>query len=416
MKKVGILGGGVSGLFAAYYLQKEGFEVTVIDNGKLDDGCSYGNAGMIVPSHIIPLAQPGMIARGIKWMFSSKSPFYVKPRLNLDLLRWGMLFWKNSSEAHVNYAIPLLRDISLLSKRLYQELAMQGEFDFGWQEKGLFMLYKTEQSEQEMRHEAEVANQAGIEARVLSGQQVQDMEADVRVDVRGAVYYPGDAHISPNQLIRALVSHLRKQGATILENHSVQDFEVAGGKVRSVSTTGGAYAFDEVVIAAGSWSPVLTAKLGMALPLQGGKGYSFMLPVGMQGTLKVPAIMLEARTTATPMDNQLRFAGTLEVAGMDTTINMKRVQGIAESISKYYPDIKVPLPEKEDVWRGLRPCSPDGLPYLGRLHGFSNVVVATGHGMMGISLGPGTGKLVAEILSEKPASMDCRAFDPRRFD
>ncbi|GAB3172308.1 NAD(P)/FAD-dependent oxidoreductase [Telluribacter humicola] len=414
MKKVGIVGGGVSGLFTAFYLCKAGCEVTVIERGQLDDGCSFGNAGMIVPSHIIPLAQPGMIARGIKWMLSSTSPFYVKPRLDWELVKWGALFWKHSTDAHVKRSIPVLRDISLLSKDLYQELAMQAEIDFGWQEKGLLMLFKSEQAALEMQHEADVANGAGIEAQVLSGKEVQALEPDVEVDVRGAVYYPGDAHIVPNQLMKELVRYLRRQGVKILDNHTVQDLEVRNGKVESVITDSGSYQFDEVVIATGAWAPVLTRKLGMALPMQGGKGYSFTLP-RMAKNIKIPAIMLEARATATPMDSSLRFAGTLEVAGTDMSVNMNRVRGIVQSISNYYPGMKVAMPQAEEVWRGLRPCSPDGLPYIGRVDGYTNVVVATGHGMMGVSLGPGTGKLVSELVLGQPASMDCQAFEPRRF-
>ena len=201
MKSVGIIGGGISGLFSAYYLLESGCEVTIIERGTFQDGCSYGNAGMIVPSHIIPLAQPGMITNGMRWMLSSESPFYVKPRLNGDLIKWGYLFWKHSTEAHVRRAIPVLRDLSLLSRQLFQDLARREDFNFGWQEKGLFMLFKSQETRHEMQEEAQVANRAGIEAQVLSAQEVQAMEPDVRVVVEGAVYYAGDAHIYPNQLM-----------------------------------------------------------------------------------------------------------------------------------------------------------------------------------------------------------------------
>ena len=178
---IGIIGGGIIGLSSAYYLHKAGHQVTVFDQGPIADGCSFGNAGMIVPSHIIPLAQPGMIAKGMRWMLNSTSPFYVKPRLNTDLMRWGWLFYRHSTPEHVERSIPLLRDLSLLSKTLYQDLAANGDLDFGWQERGLFMLYKTASAEHEMAEEAEVANRAGVEARVLNGQQVQDLEPHTRV-------------------------------------------------------------------------------------------------------------------------------------------------------------------------------------------------------------------------------------------
>ncbi len=414
MKSVGIIGGGINGLFTAYYLVQAGCDVTLLEQSTFEDGCSYGNAGMIVPSHIIPLAQPGMIAKGIRWMMSSESPFYVKPRLNYDLAKWGYLFWKHSTPRHVAYAIPLLRDISLLSRELFKELATRNDFAFGWEEKGLLMLFKEEAARHELEEEARVAIQAGIEAQVLSGREVQSLEPDVRVDVAGGVYYPGDAHIYPNQLIAGLITYLRNAGVRLLAGQEVTGFERQGEAIKKVVTVNGAFEFDEIVLATGAWSPVLAKHLGVSLPLQGGKGYSFMGDPGKH-RIKVPAIMLEARATATPMGGGVRFAGTLEVAGTDQSINMSRVKGIHSAIHRYYPDLSIDYPEKEAVWRGLRPCSPDGLPYIGRVEGVANATVATGHGMMGVSLGPATGKLVAELITGKATSMDISAFDPQRF-
>ncbi len=412
--RIGIVGGGIIGLCSAYYLHKAGHRITLFDQNPIADGCSFGNAGMIVPSHIIPLAQPGMMAKGMRWMLKSTSPFYVKPRLNIDLARWGWLFYRHSTPEHVERAIPVLRDISLLSKTLYQDLAANGDLEFEWQERGLLMLYKTASAEHEMADEANVANRSGIEARVLTGQQVQDLEPNTRVDIRGAVYYPGDAHLNPGELIRSLVSYLRRQGVTILENQAVTGFGKTGSRLDSVETAQGSYPVDEVVVAGGAWSPSLARLLGLSLSLQGGKGYSFMLR-NVTNNVRIPAIMLEARATATPMENGMRFAGTLEVAGTDMTINMNRVRGIVQSINQYYPDVPVEIPEVDAVWRGLRPCSPDGLPYIGRPKRYDNVVLATGHGMMGLSLGPATGKLVSEVINGEADSMDIFAFNPDRF-
>ncbi|GAB3709409.1 FAD-dependent oxidoreductase [Spirosoma flavus] len=414
MAHVGIIGGGIVGLCSAYYLQKAGYQVTVFDRGTIADGCSFGNAGMIVPSHIIPLAQPGMIAKGMRWMLKSTSPFYVKPRLNMDLVRWGWLFYRHANDAHVQRSIPALRDLSLLSKALYQDLAANGDLDFEWQERGLFMLYKTANAEHEMAEEADVANRAGIEARILNGQQVQDLEPDTRVDVRGGILYPGDAHLNPNELIHSLLSYLRNAGVRVLEGHSVTGFGKADSHIRSIQTDQGSVEVDAVVVAGGAWSPEIASQLGLNLSLQGGKGYSFMLR-NLQRNVRIPAIMLEARATATPMGHDLRFAGTLEVAGTDMSVNMNRVRGIVSSINNYYPDITVEMPAVEKVWRGLRPCSPDGLPYIGKMHTYDNVIVATGHGMMGLSLGPATGKLVSELANDKVDSLEISAFSPERF-
>jgi D-amino-acid dehydrogenase len=414
MKNVAILGGGIIGLSTAYYLQKAGgrhsaCQVTIFDKSDLSDGCSYGNAGMIVPSHIVPLAAPGMMAKGFRWMLSPTSPFYVKPRLSGDLIKWGYYFWKNATESHVQKSIPVLRDLSFLSKQLYQDLAK--EIDFSWQERGLLMLYKTANAEHEMAEEAQLANRAGVEAHQISGQEVQGMETEVKTDVRGAVYYPGDAHINPNQLIKNLLGYLKKNQVTIIDQVSTLKINP---KNTTITTEKGQFNFDEIVVASGAWSAEVLKDLGVSLPLQGGKGYSFMLNE-VQRNIKIPAIMLEARATATPMNQNLRFAGTMEIAGTDLSVNMNRVKGIVNAINQYYPEIEVVTPQPEAVWRGLRPCSPDGLPYIGRLKNHKNITIATGHGMMGISLGPATGKLVSQIILGEKTEMRIEAFEVGRF-
>jgi D-amino-acid dehydrogenase len=287
--KVAIIGGGIIGLSSAYYLNKAGHEVTVIDKGDLSDGCSHGNAGMIVPSHIIPLAAPGMIAKGIRWMFNSTSPFYVKPRLNLDLLRWGFQFYKHANERHVQAAIPALKELSLYSKTQYQQLATDLPFDFGYAERGLLMLYQTAETEHEEAETAAIANAHGVKAQILSVAEVQQLEPDVKVTARGAVYFPGDAHLTPQNLMCQLIPYLKKQGVSFLSNTPVEDFTVINGKINSVRTTAGEYHFDEIVLASGSWSGTVAKRLGITLPMQGGKGYSFLLK-GVEKNIRIPSI------------------------------------------------------------------------------------------------------------------------------
>jgi D-amino-acid dehydrogenase len=415
MSKIGIIGGGINGLFSAYYLQKLGHEVTIIEQGDLSDSCSHGNAGMIVPSHIIPLAAPGMIAKGLKWMLSSTSPFYIRPRMSGSLVKWGWLFYKNSTEANVQKSIPILRDISLLSKTLYQDFQKGNYFDFGWHERGLMMLYQTLSMAHEEAEGAAIANKAGIEAHILSEKDVQNLEPNTKVNAIGGVFYPGDAHLSPNLLVSNLKKHLNNQGIRFLYKTEVENFDIKNRRVTGVLTENGNLEFDEVVIAVGAWSGVLSEKLGISLPLQGGKGYSMMFE-GLGEKVNIPAIMLEARATATPMGDTLRCAGTMEIAGIDLSVNMNRVKGIVNGVNSFYPELKVNLPEKEAVWSGLRPCSPDGLPYIGRLNNLKNVTIATGHGMMGLSLGPATGKLVSEIIGHEKLSIDIKELNPNRYD
>jgi len=415
MKDIGIVGGGIVGLSCAYYLNKSGHQVTIIDQGDLRDGCSWGNAGMIVPSHIIPLAAPGMIVKGIRWMFNSSSPFYIRPRLNASLVKWGYQFYKSSTQEHVDRAIPALKEISLLSKAMYMQWVNELPFDFGYHERGLLMLYQTEETEKEELETARLANAHGVDAHVLSAAEVQRMEPDMVVKVRGGLYFPGDAHITPQQLVNPLISLLKTKGVRFQLQTKVKDFGLEKNILRTTKTDRGDFSFEELIIASGAWSGWLSAKLGLSLPLQAGKGYSFTLQ-NVQRNSKIPSIFLESRVAVTPMGNSLRFGGTLEITGINHHISMNKVKAIVDSIPAYYPEVNPVMPPKEEVWHGLRPCSPDGLPYIGRLKKIKNVILATGHSMMGMSLGPGTGKLVSEIINEEKVSLPLGPYDPERFD
>jgi D-amino-acid dehydrogenase len=411
---IGIIGGGVIGLCSAYYLQKSGHRVTVFDQGDLSDGCSVGNAGMIVPSHLVPLAAPGMISKGIRWMFHAQSPFYVRPRLNKDLISWGYRFYRHANRQHVERAAPALKEISLLSKALYQQLNKELPFDFGFHQRGLLMLFQTDEAAHEETEAADFANRHGIEAKVLAGDEVQSLEPDVKVNVRGGVYYPGDAHLTPQLFVSQLIRHLKSNGVHFKLNTPVTSFGIHRNQIRSILCGGEENSFDEVVLATGAWSGLIAKKLALNLPMQAGKGYSFLLN-DVKKNVRIPTILLEARVAVTPMGNALRFGGTMEITGLDHSINMRRVKGIVNSIPDYYPEMKISVPPAGSVWHGLRPCSPDGLPYIGRSKTIGNLVIATGHSMMGLSLAPATGLLISEIIDGKLPSINISTFDPNRF-
>ncbi len=412
--RVGIIGGGIIGLSSAYYLQKAGHQVTIIDQDDLQIGCSTGNAGMIVPSHLIPLASPGMISKGIRWMFNSTSPFYVKPRWSGDLIKWGYHFYRHANEEHVAKAAVALKEISLFSKSMYQQWANELPFNFEYQEKGLLMLYQTKETESEERETAHFANKHGIEAHVLSASEVQQLEPHVKVNARGGVYFPGDAHLTPQLLIQQLIEYLKEKGVEFKTNTTITDFVVDQQVIREVITSRGTYSYDEVILATGSWSGTIGKKLHLNMPMQAGKGYSFLTPI--QKNIQVPSIFLEARVAVTPMGDAIRFGGTMEIAGVNHTINMNRVKGIVDAIPKYYPEMKINMPAASNVWHGLRPCSPDGLPYIGKSTRIKNLTIATGHAMMGLSLGPGTGKLVQKIIDQDQMPFSVAAFNPDRYN
>jgi D-amino-acid dehydrogenase len=412
--KVVVIGGGIIGISAAHYLNSSGHEVTVIDSSDLTDGCSFGNAGMVVPSHIVPLASPGMITRGLRWMLRSDSPFYIQPRLSKSLLQWGWQFYRHSTQQHVHRAAPALKNLSLFSKQLYRQLAAELPFNFGYAERGLLMLYQSAEAAHEEAATARFANSLGIEAHVLSADEVQRMEPAAGVQVYGGVYYPGDAHLVPHELMRQWIPYLSARGVVFLMKEEVQGFRTSSNRIQSVCTNNRVIEADEVVLAAGVWSVGLARRLGLHIPIQPGKGYSFFTNAdALQVT--IPSILLEARVAVTPMGQHVRFGGTLEITRASQRINMQRVHAIARAVSRYYRHANIHLPEPKAVWSGLRPCPPDGLPYIGRTHRFTNLIVATGHAMMGLSLGPATGKLVAELVDNQSLSVPLEAFSPDRF-
>ncbi|MBE7174177.1 MAG: FAD-dependent oxidoreductase [Williamsia sp.] len=409
-----VIGGGIIGLSSAHYLKKSGFEVTVLDKTDLADSCSYGNLGMIVPSHFVPLAAPGMVAQGIRWMFNSRSPFYVKPSLSPNLISWGLKFIRSATAQHLeDSALPLLQ-LNLYSKRLYEELVREPGFDFAMEAKGILMYYKTEKVGEEEVHLAEKAVRMGLDVEALGKDQVQQLEPNVELDILGAVHYRSDAHLSPHKLVPQLIRSLQGAGVKINGEEGVERMVTEKGHIKKVITSKGEYEADVVVLASGSWLPQLAKMAGQHIPLMPGKGYSFNVEEP-QVRLNVPAILCEARVAITPMNGSMRYGGTMEIAPVNSRINMNRVEGIVESVPKYFPSIRLSVPKPADVWYGFRPCSPDGLPYIGYSKEVSNLIIAGGHSMMGLSLGPATGKVVADLAGGKKPEVDISAFDANRF-
>ncbi|RYD78888.1 MAG: FAD-dependent oxidoreductase, partial [Verrucomicrobiaceae bacterium] len=405
---------GVIGLSVAYYCAQRGHRVTVIERHPQErSGCSFGNMGMIVPSHFIPLAAPGMVALGLKWMWNPESPFYIKPRLNWDLLTWGMRFWSAANRQHVERSAPLLRDLSFASRAAFEELEAAG-LDFGLEKKGLLMLCKTEHALKEEAHVAEQAKELGIPADVLDAKQLATLEPGVEMSACGGVYFPKDCHLQPERFVAALEERIVSGGGEILWDTEVRGWRRESGRLAAVKTSRGEIEADEFVLCGGSWSPEMVKDLGLRLPMQAGKGYSLTLAEPRQKP-QICSILTEARVAVTPMGKTLRFGGTMEIAGCNETISPRRVRGIIRAATEYYPAFSEEDFKDTTPWSGLRPCSPDGLPYLGRTNAAANLSIATGHAMMGLSLAPITGQLIAQMISGERSSIDTALLSPDRY-
>ena len=414
-KQVLILGAGAAGLSCALHCARKGHRVTVLDRNEAQrDGCSFGNAGMIVPSHFVPLAAPGMVALGLKWMWNPESPFYIKPRWDAELFDWGRKFWRAANAEHVRRSAPLLRDLNFASRAWFTEFAARPENDFGLTTRGLLMLCKTAHALDDEAKFAAQANALGVPAEVLDARQTAQRDPGVTMDIAGAVYFPKDAHFTPERYLAALQREAVKLGVDFHWTTEIRQLVARDGKIAAVRTFMSEFQPDEVVLCAGSWSPLLVRELGLKIPIQAGKGYSLTLTQPRE-LPHLCSIFTEARMAVTPMGSALRFGGTMEVAGLNEDINPVRVRGIIKSVAKYFPQFTPEDFAGVAPWRGLRPCSPDGLPYLGRTAKYSNLILATGHAMMGMSLSPVTGQLVSELVGGEKPSFDLRLLSPDRY-
>ena len=415
-KRIVVVGGGVIGLSVAHACASRGHRVTVIERGaaERDDGCSYANAGMVVPSHFVPLASPGMVSLALRWMLDPGSPFHLKARPSAELVDWGFKFWRACTKSNVARAAPLLRDLHLASRSVYEQWTSQWGNRFGFTPSGMLVLCRSEHALAEEVRVAALARELGMPADVLTPGEVARIEPEIRMTVAGGVHFPHDARLVPGRLMSALLDETRRIGVELRHGIDVQRFRVNGARIDAAETTEGAVEADEFVLCGGVWSSSLARTLGLSLPMQAGKGYSLTLSKP-PATMRTCAILSEARLAVTPMDGALRVGGTMEIGNSDETIDPARIRGIVKSIGTYFPDVTPQALANATIRSGPRPCSPDGLPYVGRFARYANLSAATGHAMMGVSLAPITGTLIAELLSGERASLPIDALAPDRY-
>ncbi len=409
-----IIGGGSIGLNCAYYLLKSGRKVTIVDSKEIAKGSSSGNAGHIVPSHIVPLAAPGIIGTALKWMLDpANSPFGMKISLEPAYLSWLIQFARACSEANVRHAIPPLNALGQLSSANFVRLIADEKLACHYQQTGLLFLYKTKEAFEGGKHEASTLHQHGLPAEVLDKHAVHQREPAALPDVIGGVHFTGDASLNPALFLELLAQRVRELGAEVYENAPVTGFEIRDQKIRIVHTVKEDFQPEQVVLAAGAWSPNVVRGLKLNIPVQPARGYSLT----MSATEIMPheaLILGERRVAVTPMGEWLRFTGQLELSNHDTTPNPKHIAGIERAVREY-----IQLDEKlnvKETWAGLRPTTPDGMPIIGISPQYSNLILATGHAMLGLSLGPGTGQIVSELANGKATAFDIHPLQLERFN
>lgn len=405
-----VIGGGAIGVCCALELSRRGARVVLLERGaELAWGCSAGNAGLICPSHGTPLANPAALRQGVRWMFKPDSPFYL--RLRPTVVPWLVRFVAASTAARAHASEVVVRQLSTASLALHAELAAEG-LDTGFLRSGVLNVYETEAGLAAGKREAVSARAAGLPAELLDRAGAQGLEPALGGSPAGAVYYPGDAYCDPLRFVRAVGAAAAEAGAEIRTRVEAIGLRRRNGQVEAVVTTAGELRADVVVLAAGAWTPLLTRELGLYVPVEGGKGYHVDLERGA-GDPRIPIFLQEARVIATPLAGALRLAGTLELAGLDLSVDRRRVEAIVRAGRRAVRGLE--LRRTLEVWRGLRPCTPDGLPIVGRVPACENLVLATGHAMMGLTLAPVTGRLVAEIATGEAPSHPLEPLRPERF-
>lgn len=409
---VTILGGGIIGLCSAFYLSRQGAKVTVIDQNTIGQSCAFGNAGYITPSHFIPLSSPGMIHKGLLWMLNPESPFYIKPRCDKNLLSWLWRFAKNCNRRHVDGVKKLLVDTSMQSLHLYQELSQTLAHEFEFKERGLYIVCNSEGYSKTERDNSHRANDLGLHAHWINQEELAICEPGIKFAAKGAVFYPEDAHVNPAKLLAKLHQYLKEQGVKFVENVAIKEFKTAGKNITELRSQENTYPVNQLILACGAWSTQLAKLLDFNLPIQAGKGYS--VTINNPWKTETPFILAEARVAITPFEKTIRFGGTMEFSGLDLSIKQRRINGILKSVKRYIPDFDQNSVDTTKAWAGLRPCSPDGLPLIGRVKKYSNLIVATGHAMLGLSLAPVTGKMIAKTIYDESCTIN-KLFDPNRF-
>jgi len=411
-KKAIIIGGGVIGAFIAYYLLHEGWQVTIVDKGRFGSGSSEGNCGLIVPNHVFPLNSYGNLLKTLKSMLTRDAPLHVKPRLDPGLFQWFIRFALKCGQQDVLFSAQGRHALLQSSWDLYPSIVEREGLDCDWEKSGSLHVFQSDKEWHAYAGNDASIRKFGIAAQKLDRRQMLHLEPSLAPDLSGGWYYQKTAHLCPEKLIEAMHGLLAKKGAVILENSEVTGFEATGRNAVSVRTADTRLTADVFVVATGAWAPRLQRELGCRIPIQPGKGYSITL-AGSEGVPALPCFFEEKSVVATPWANGFRLGGTMEFAGFDDSLDGRRLAVLPRGALQYLKNPSLGAVEKE--WCGFRPMTLDGLPVIDRSPRLHNVIISAGHNMLGLSMGPGTGRLVAEIINQEKPHIDPRPYSLQRF-
>ncbi len=442
MSRVVVIGGGIIGVACSYYLSARGWKVTLVDRGRIGAGCSHANCGFVSPSHVLPLAEPGAVRGALLSMLKKNSPFHIKPRFDLALWSWLFRFGRRCNTSDMLAAGHAIQALLDSSRALYGELIPAEALNCEWETQGLLFVYDTQRGFDSFAHtDGLLAQQFGLSARRYVGEALTTLEPALRPGLAGGFFYEHDAHLRPDRLLAEWRRVLEARGVEVVENCEFLGFDDALGnspqvmqsaqmqpQQRSSSAAGagklktrrakcartacGEFQADTFVVATGAWTPLLAREIGCRVPIQPGKGYSMTMPRPAVCP-RLPMLLMEHRVGVTPMQSGYRLCSTMEFAGYDTSLRQERLEllrrGAAACLREPYCE---PV---EESWYGWRPMTYDSMPVIDRSPAYENLYLAVGHNMLGLSMAPATGKLVAELLCDEQPHIDPSPYSILRF-
>lgn len=407
-----ILGGGVIGLACAYHLLRAGRGVTVLEQGTAGCGSSHGNCGTLTPSHATPLAMPGMIASGLRALLRADAPLRIRPTLDRSRLGWLLAFARRCNWADFGAATHAKAPLLLESRKLIERFVHEESIECEFEPRGTLYVFRDAAELEHMAWLPRALGEVGIPIEALDAARVLAMEPALKPGLAGAFFNPVDAHLRPDRYVAGLARVVRAKGGTIEEGARIETIDREAGRITRVRTARGEFAGRDVVLALGAWSPMLARSLGLRLPIQPGKGYSITYERPRVAP-SIPLVLKERSVCVTAWSSGYRLGSTMEFSGYDTSLNRTRLDALRRGAAEYLVEPEGPAVVEE--WYGWRPMTPDDLPMIGRAPGLDNLVLATGHGMLGVSMSAMTGLLVSEVLTGRPPSLDLAPFDAARF-
>ena len=407
-----VIGGGVIGLACALELQRAGRQVRVLEQARIGSGSSHGNCGTLTPSHAEPLAGPGVVAKALRWMLQPDAPFYIAPRFDPVLWHWLWKFSRRCNERDHRDATRSKGALLETSRILIEQLVREHALDCEFAADGLLYAFNDPRELDTVHASLPLLHEIGIATEAWDAATVAANEPSLRVDLAGGIFFPGDASLRPDRYVDELARLARAAGCELVEDCAVHGFRRERGRIVRVDSTQGPQRGRDVIIATGAWSPALAKQLGFALPIQPGKGYSITWDA-QHAPPRRPLVLKERSVCVTAWGSGFRLGSTMEFSGYDSTLNRRRLDAIERGAGEYLR--KPPSGARREEWFGWRPMTFDDLPIIGRAPGSNNLWLATGHGMMGVSMSMVTGRLLTDLMCGREPILDPAPYAASRF-